>query len=166
MATRAEAATTMTSPAMNRLVFVLSLLGGVVAGYLWWAHAVHADVPCGGGRGCDVVAASPYSRFPFGSGPPVAAYGTALYLLLAGLAFARTLTGSPERDRALLSLIVFLAAAGTLASLFLTYLELFVIRALCLWCLVSQTLILALLGAAFWEWLRGRKATRPAGGMR
>ncbi len=80
---------------MNRLVFVLSLLGCLVAGYLWWAHARGADVPCGGGMGCDVVAASPYARFPFGSGPPVAAYGAALYLLLAGLAFSRTLGGGP-----------------------------------------------------------------------
>ena len=160
MATRTEATTAPASPVMNRLAFVFSLLGVLVAGYLWWAHAANADIPCGASRGCDQVAASPYSRF---LGVPVAAYGMGLYLLLVGLTFARTLASDPARDRRLLALIVLLSAAGTLASLYLTYLELFVIRAICRWCVASQLLILGVLGAALAEWLRGRGRTRPSG---
>ena len=141
---------------MNRVVFVLSVLGLLVAGYLWSAHASGADIPCGSSGGCDKVANSPYSRFPAGSGIPVAAYGAAGYLLLAALAFARTLGRSPSRDRTLLGLIVLGAAGGGLFSLYLTYVELFVIKAVCRWCLASQILILLILVAALRDWLRGR----------
>lgn len=157
MATENQAVTT-TSPVMNRLVFALSLLGLIVAGYLWRAHATDVTIPCGPGGGCNTVAASPYSRF---LGVPVAAYGAGLYLVLAALALARALPAAAKHDRALLSLIVLLAAAGTLVSLYLTYLEIFVLRTICRWCIVSQILILAILCAAAAERLRALWARLP-----
>ena len=140
---------------MNRVVFVLSVLGLLISGYLWSAHASGADIPCGGSGGCDKVASSPYSEFPLRSGIPVAAYGAIGYLLLAGLAFARTLGKSAARDRMLLGLIILGAAGGTLFSLYLTYLEFFVIRDICRWCMASQVLIILVFVAALRDWLRG-----------
>ena len=49
--------------------------------------------------------------------------------------------------------LLWLAVAGTLFSLYLTFLEPFVIGATCSWCLVSAILITALL------WLSGEQAT-------
>lgn len=142
----------------------MSLLGVMIAGYLWWAHIAHADLPCGGAGDCDQVRNSPYSRFPFGKSdsPPVAAYGTLGYLALTALSFLRTLTTDGKRDRALLALILVGAALGTAASLYLTYLEIFVIKAICRWCVASQTILLALLITAGLEWLRTRRNARPA----
>lgn len=159
------------SPTVNRIVFVLSLLGFLVSGYLWFAHARHIDVPCVGGAAassdCARLDNSPYAQFPVGSGVPVALYGTLGYLLLAGLAFARTLGAGPDaprRDRRLLTLIVLAAGAGVLFSLRLTYFALFVVqpRATCPWCLTSLALISGTFAASAWELLRRRKQAAAA----
>lgn len=148
------AATAASDLLLNRVVFVLSLLGVLVAGFLWAAHATHADIPCGGSGGCDKVAASPYSRFPAGGTIPVAALGTMGYLLLAGLAVARTVR--PQATRPLLGLIVLIALVATAFSLYLTYVELFIIDAVCRWCLASQTIIVGILAVALADQVRRR----------
>ena len=144
----------MKNPLYNRVMFVLSLAGLLIAGYLWFLHATHGDVPCGGSSGCDKVAQSPYARFPARTGPYVAAYGTLGYVGLTVLTFLRTLGGGPARDRVLLGLIVLGAGIGTVFSLYLTYLELNVIQAICKWCVASQALILAVLVAGVVELLQ------------
>lgn len=150
MATRTRTIPGPSHVLLNRLIFVSSLLGAVVAGYLWWLHAANLDIPCGGSGGCDAVAASPYARL---WGIPVAAYGTALYLFLAVLAFVRSLPGTLKRDQRLLKSVIVLSALGTLVSFYLTYVELFVIHAVCRWCIASQTLILAVFLAARAAWV-------------
>ncbi|MBC8142225.1 MAG: vitamin K epoxide reductase family protein [Armatimonadetes bacterium] len=142
----------------NRLVFVLSVIGALVAGFLWYLHAAHVDIPCGLSNDCATVAASRYSRFPEGNGFFVAAWGTIGYIGFAALAYARTLTESAKRDRILLGLLVLGAVAGTLFSLRLTYLELYVIHALCKWCVASQVIIAAVAAIAIADWF----APRPA----
>lgn len=134
----------MLNPAFNRLVFVLSLVGLLVAAYLWKMHATPQYIPCGISRGCETVANSPYSQFPPGVGPPIAAYGVFGYIALAGLAFLRTLPSLRPRDGVLLGLSVAGAAFGLGASLWLTYLELYVIKAICKWCMASQGIIAAI----------------------
>lgn len=151
----------MSSPVLNRLIFVFSLIGLFVAGYLWYMHATPQDIPCGPSHGCETVANSRYSRFPFGSGPPVAAWGTLGYLGIAALAFLRTLPNLASRDRLLLGLIVAAAAFGSAASLGLTWLEINVIKAICKWCVASQTIILLLLGLATADLLRSRGGHTP-----
>jgi uncharacterized membrane protein len=75
----------------------------------------------------------------------VAALGVVAY---AGLLFSTTLRGEGGIYLGLLITLV-----GTLFSAYLTYLEVFVIHALCQWCLASAALMVAaLLCAAFGVW--------------
>ena len=152
-------------PILNRVVWVFSLLGILVAGYLWFMHAHPADIPCGPSHGCETVANSRYSRFPFGSGPPVAAWGTVAYLALTVMAFLRTLGGSVGRDRVLLGLITLGAGIGTFASLYLTYLEVAVIHAICKWCLGSQIIIGIVFVCAAVEMIRTRQKSVKEGSV-
>lgn len=152
----------MTSSLTNRLVFVLSLVGLMVAAYLWKMHATPSLIPCVKGGGCSTVAASPWSQFPKGTGPPVAAWGTLGYLALAGLAFLRTLPSAAKWDSILRALSIAGAAFGTLASLGLTYLELYVIKAICAWCMGSQALIAVILAIAIFDTVLRRKAPAPS----
>ena len=147
----------MVNPLLNRLIFVFSLIGVIVAGYLWFMHAHPQDIPCGGSGGCEQVANSPYSRFPPGVGPPVAAYGTLGYLALTVLSFLRTLPGTAERDRRLLALLLATATFGLAASLWLTYVEIFWIKAICRWCVGSQLIMLLLFGTALMDWIQTGK---------
>lgn len=109
-----------------------------MAGYLSVTRAVGAAAVCGPSHGCETVATSEYSAM---FGVPVAYLGLAYSLLVVALAAAWWL----RADRRVL-----LAAYGSLmlATLFaawLTYLELFVIEAICPWCVAyAITVVLGL----------------------
>lgn len=145
------------SPWLNRAAFLLSAIGLLVAGYLWYSHATNQSIACGNSSGCDTVAQSDYARFPIGWGPYVAMYGTLGYVGILLLSFLRTLTDDARRDSRLLSLIVLGALVGTLFSGYLTYVEAEIIRAWCKWCLASQTIIALVFLISGVEWLQFRR---------
>jgi uncharacterized membrane protein len=147
----------MSTSAFNRLIFVLSLVGLLIAAYLWKMHATPSLIPCVKGGGCATVAASPWSQFPKGTGPPVAAWGTLGYLALAGLSFLRTLPSLLRFTPIFRALVIAGALFGTLASLGLTWLELFVIKAICAWCMGSQGLIVVILVVSIVDAVLGRR---------
>lgn len=119
----------------------LSLAGTLVAGYLTWLHVTGASALCTGLGGCEAVQGS---RFAWVGPVPVAMLGLVAYLALLLLSLWRW-GGGP----AWVSLALFgLAVAGVLYSGYLTYLELFVIGAICPWCVASAMIILALAGVA------------------
>ncbi len=82
---------------------------------------------CGPSGGCETVAASRYSVV---LGIPVAAYGVAFSLVLVGCAVAWW----RRADRRPLLAAYAMLLLGVLVVAYLSYLELFVIHALCLWC--------------------------------
>lgn len=121
----------------------LSLAGAGVSGYLLWVRWGGPSALCTGFGGCDLVNASPYAQV---GGVPVALLGLVGYLVLLGLGLWRA-RGGPWA----LSLFVFgLALAGFLYSAFLTYVELFVILAVCPWCVASALLMTGILAASWW----------------
>jgi len=121
----------------------LAVVGLLISAYLTWVHyAGVAPVCVGGSGGCETVQASSYATL---LGVPVAALGLVGYSGLLLSAFLRGGAG------AYLGLLV--ALVGTLFSAYLTYLELFVIHAICEWCVASATvMVAALIGAAVGVW--------------
>lgn len=143
-------------PPLNRmLVAVLSLVGFFVSLYLWAHHlGLTGELICGVGH-CAAVQASPWARV----GPiPVPAIGAAGYLILVGLSVRGTQPGG-RRSRLVPPLLFFGAAGGFLFSLWLTWLEAFVIRAWCQWCVVSAVLITLIFLASIPEVRRMRGTT-------
>jgi uncharacterized membrane protein len=121
---------------------ILALLGLGVAGYLAYVETRQVAAVCGPVGDCNAVQASPYARL-FGV-LPVGVLGAMGYVAL----LAAWLWGRYGRGRLaeLAPLAVFaLALFGVLFSLYLTYLEPFVIRAVCAWCLTSAVIMTALL---------------------
>jgi uncharacterized membrane protein len=120
---------------------VLSIGGMLVAAVLTSFHysPETAAAVCTVGGGCETVNSSPYSTV---ASVPIAAIGLGAYLVIGALAFAST------REDALggqARLAVFgLSLVGVLYSIYLTYLEIFVIRAICPWCVASAVLIAAI----------------------
>jgi uncharacterized membrane protein len=124
-------------------VFLLLCLAGLgVAGYLAYVETQWVDALCGPVGDCNAVQSSPYARL-FGF-LPLGVLGMIGYLaILAGWLYPRL-----RRDRwALYAPLVVLGMTvfGVLFSLYLTYLELFVIRAVCMWCLASAVIMTLLL---------------------
>jgi uncharacterized membrane protein len=59
--------------------------------------------------------------------------------------------------------LLILTGWGVVFSAWLTYLELFVIHAICRWCVVSAVIAVALFGLAIMDWraLRREQASAP-----
>ena len=129
----------------------LSLPGLFVALYLYlYKIGRIGTLACGTG-GCETVQLSPYSRF---LGVEVALYGVAGYLVLLVLSLAAV--QSPPVDRRWPSLLFLLSGIGLLFTAYLPYLELFVIHAICRWCVGSAAVILSIFVVA---WLDRRQQT-------
>lgn len=122
----------------RRTVAALALAGIFVALYLTLTKLGllgGGALVCAVGS-CEVVNASRWATF---LGLPVAVWGLGYYLVtftVAVVALQERFGDSLQASRAL----VFLGATGFLFSAWLTYLELFVIRAICQWCVVSALL--------------------------
>jgi uncharacterized membrane protein len=127
---------------------VLALLGIGVSSYLTYEKLIGGQLVClGGGQGCEIVQYSPYSQI----GPiPVAVLGLIGYLSFL-VVTALQLRSSRERRRMLAGLNFGLALGAFLYSVYLTYLELFVIYAICSWCVVSAIVVTLILILATWE---------------
>lgn len=108
--------------------WVLVVAGGAIAAYLVWVHYQQDALVCGLGD-CEKVQTSTYAEF---AGIPIAWFGLALYLALALLLAARRFRIVAQDIAAIL--IVGATFAGTLGVAWLTYLELWVIHAICQWC--------------------------------
>ena len=122
-------------------VAVLAVCGLVVSTYLLlYKLGVIGSMVCGVANECERVQASRYSTL---FGVPVAAYGVGGYVVLLVLALAG-LQASRAARPAVTRWLAGLSALGVVFSLYLLYLELFVIHAICRWCSVSGVLILAI----------------------
>jgi uncharacterized membrane protein len=112
-------------------------LGGVgIAGYLTYVHYAGLHPVCGISHGCETVQTSSYAYL---AGVPVAPLGLLTYVLIL-------VTLRRRGDGALLTGYV-LTLIGFGFSAYLTYREVFTIRAICSWC-VSSAIVFALLSVA------------------
>jgi uncharacterized membrane protein len=118
---------------------LLSLAGLFISGYLYlYKIGRIGSLACGTG-GCETVQLSPWSRF---AGLEVSLIGVLGYAGLLGLSLASLQTG-PSRRWPVRAMRM-AAGIGVVFTLYLTYLELFVIHAVCRWCVVSGVIILAI----------------------
>ena len=129
---------------------VLGLLGLFVAVYLYlYKIGKIGALACGNG-GCETVQLSPYARF---LGLEVALYGVGGYAALLVLSLIALQTPPAARHWSG-RLLLALSGAGVLFTVYLTYLELFVIHAICRWCVASAVIISGIFLAALLDWRR------------
>jgi uncharacterized membrane protein len=114
-----------------RIAAILVTLAGVaVAGYLTWAHFADESVICVQGGGCEKVQDSSYSEI---AGIPVAALGLASYLTVLVL----LLWDAPIARLSAATL----AVVGVFFGAYLVVVQLFVIDAICVWCMANDVVI-------------------------
>lgn len=123
--------TTAVAPLDTPLIPILLLVGLVVAAYLSYVEVTHVAAVCGPVGDCNIVQSSPYARI---FGIPVAVLGLVNYLVVGALwGWQRT---NPQNRPTAVALLL-LSLFGVCFSIYLTALELFVIHAVCMWCLTS-----------------------------
>ena len=123
--------------AMHIAAALLSLIGLADALYLTIEHVTGQSVKCTIISGCSEVLSSPYAVVAV---VPLAGIGAAAYFIVFSLA---TLAVFGYRFAA--KLLIPLVALMFLVSLWLVYLQAFVIREFCQYCLLSATITTMLL---------------------
>jgi uncharacterized membrane protein len=109
---------------------LVALAGVAVAGYLTWAHFADTSVLCVAGGGCETVQESEYAEI---AGIPVAVLGLGAYATIVALVLWDSV-GARLAAAAL-------AFVGLLFSMYLLALQLFVIEAVCIWCVANDLVI-------------------------
>lgn len=127
---------------------VLALAGVFVSLYLLlYKLGFYGQLLCGGGGACQVVQASEYAEL---AGVPVAGLGVAWYAVVLVGGLARLQPGLADA-RWLRRGLEGAAVAGVLFTAWLTWVELFVLQAVCWWCVGSAALVVGIAGLLLWE---------------
>jgi uncharacterized membrane protein len=128
---------------------VFALLGMLIAFYILLYDLGRSSLVCPI-SGCDVVQASPYSKW---FGLPVAGFGFAYFSGLFALSlygvFSNVLLGFRVSD-----LLRLCCTPGLVFYAYFTYLEAFVIHAWCFWCVTSSLMLIGFFVCTIFE---GRK---------
>jgi uncharacterized membrane protein len=121
----------------RQIIALLALVGVCVATYLTlYKLGVIGTLSCSIGS-CEQVNTSRWARF---LGAPVALWGVGFYLAVLAVAIAGTLPQFAESPRIGTALVA-MSGVGVLFSAYLTALELFVIHAICMWCVISAIIV-------------------------
>jgi uncharacterized membrane protein len=115
------------------VIGLLCLIGIGIGGYLTYVHYEGLKVLCLSSGGCETVQASVYSKL---DGIPVATLGLGGYIAILLSLWVRGELGRAAGFG--------LALVGFLFSMYLTYRELFTIKAICQWC-VGSAVVMTLL---------------------
>jgi uncharacterized membrane protein len=139
----------------------LDLIGLGIASYLSFTELTGGEVQCGVLKGCETVQHSPYTR-PF-AGIPVAVYGVILSITLFTLAIAWYKTGNYK----LLLAHYALSLVGVAFEGWFQFAQIFLIKAVCIWCESYGISLVLRFIVALWVFLRTPKpdpveASEPA----
>lgn len=133
---------------------LLGLPGSAVAAYLTYAHWADRATVCGGIGECELVQTSEYSDI---AGVPVALFGILYFVAMAFLALVRInrITWMPGGLEWVQPVALSMALSATAFIAYLTYVELFVLEAICIWCVGLATLTVASLALTVWGLFAG-----------
>lgn len=125
-------------------VAVLAGVGLGVAAYLAFVETASVEAVCGPVGDCNTVQRSAFARL---FGVPIGVLGVAGYVAIL-VAWAIGTRAAPRAARVARVAMIAMTFAGIAFSIYLTFLEPFVIGATCAWCLTSAVLMTALLAVS------------------
>lgn len=125
------------------VILALTVIGFADAAYLSTKTLLGQTVPCPITGGCETVTNSPYSRI---GGVPLAVIGAGYYLVLIILALWYVDSNKAKVLKAILAI----SGLGFLWTLYLTYLQAYVINAWCIYCLASAATTTLILLTSWW----------------
>lgn len=122
----------------SQAIPILSVLGLIVAGYLTFVEVTEVEAVCGPIGNCNSVQQSPYALlFGFLHMGILGLFG--YFAILFGWVLKKF---GPETWHDGLTILIWgMALFGVIFSIYLTYLEPFVIGATCMWCIASAIII-------------------------
>jgi uncharacterized membrane protein len=127
--------------AAGYIIPALCILGLGIAGYLAYVETTHTEAVCGPVGDCNTVQQSAYARL-FGI-LPIGILGVIGYLAIL-LAWGAAKVQRGESANLARAILATLTMFGLIFSIYLTFLEPFVIGATCAWCVTSAVIMTAL----------------------
>ncbi len=125
-----------TSPVFDWATFALACLGVLDATYLLVYKLTNNNAMCLGNGGCHDVNFSSYSEI---GGIPVSVFGIVTYLVIAGILLLEPRFKIAKENG---SLAIFgISVVGVAFTVYLTWLEIYVIHAICPFCVASAVII-------------------------
>ena len=136
-----------------KLLFGISLLGFFISLYLLYLHYAPTSSFCNFGDklNCDVVNKSDYAEFPPGFGIPVALFGSLFFLFILFCIFrvqkGRTLSFGKKKlnEKGITKLMVYATILSLCFAFYLVLIEIFVLHAFCVLCLLLDILLILML---------------------
>ncbi len=128
--------------ALPLLILFLSFLGFLDAVYLTILHYKSAFPPCTITSGCETVLTSKYATI---YGIPISLLGSVFYVLLIGL----SILALTDFKKIFAKALFLVALSGVLVSGGLIYIQFFILKSTCQYCLFSEGVNFLLLGATF-----------------
>jgi uncharacterized membrane protein len=134
----------MSDGKIKKIINISLWIGAIDSIYLSYVKLAHKEALCGGIGQCDVVQASSYSQL---FGVPIAILGLFAYITLIWLLANETKTTFLKNNALIIFFVVTLG--GFLYSIYLTYIEIDVLHAICPYCVVSAIAItIAFIGSS------------------
>lgn len=118
------------------ILVMLSLIGFADSVYLATAHYLGFQVPCDITRGCEGVLSSRYASF---LNVPLSVWGLAFYTAVIVLCLLANHYGVFKK------LLTWLLALGSVAAAAFLFLQFFIIKSVCQYCLLADLLAIVLL---------------------
>jgi uncharacterized membrane protein len=140
---------------LRTLQLVLIAAGIFVSGYLTYVKATGVAMACvqGSAFNCDRVQNSAYSEM---FGIPIAYMGLAMYLVLGAVILLEQRVGLFAEQGQLI--VLGISVVGWIFSMYLVYIQFFVLEALCPWCLAHEAIFTVFFGATILRYLRTQQA--------
>jgi len=141
---------------LTLLIVILSFIGAIVSGYLWYHHIVLTEqredanlIPCtiGDSFNCDTVNTSSYSEL---FGIPIAIFGLLSYIMV-GLIGVFIFFSNKKNIWLILNVMTGLMS---LYGIYLFYISKFMIGAYCIFCIVTYLCSFGLFGSSYLGWKR------------
>ena len=122
---------------INVIALIAAIIGALDSIYLSWVKLSHNETLCAPGLGdCFTVNTSVYSEI---YGVPIALFGLAAYLLIIAIFLFESRSAFLQENG---SMALFgISLIGVLYSIYLSYLEAYVIHAWCPYCVLSAVMI-------------------------
>jgi uncharacterized membrane protein len=117
----------------------LAIIGALDSAYLAWIKMTGSLVACSGIGDCESVNSSRYAEF---AGIPIALFGLLAYLAFLGLLLVER--WKPEWQEGLQICEFGITLFGTIYSIYLTYIEVAVLNAICPFCVISAVAMVVL----------------------
>jgi uncharacterized membrane protein len=125
---------------------ILAVAGLVTSAYLTYSHYADDPTVCAGIGSCEFVQTSKYSEI---AGVPVALMGLAYFIAMICLCGVRLLRGEAV-DSWVRPVVFTLTLGSSFFVAYLTYVELFVIDAICVWCVATASITITCMAVVVW----------------